>query len=824
MSTDDTNYLQRLNSHLFRPNRARDALSRLTSIFEHNNPFKNPKPKGRAMSSGGGGNSPKVNPYLHKHGGGEPDKGEHRPPAPDLLKPPSAIVSPRNKTYFQQFISAKHLPDDEHPILIKNNHGKLRDFVKYRPLVTDAMSITSRTTASLSDLFATNSTSRRTATLSTSKETSSSRETSNEDVSFKSSTLPTIFDEMIDTVYNSHSHNGYNSATSNSSLNKEDDRTNVVKPIRDWNRDWNRENSHHHHSVHHANNHITHTLVNELNHNHMAHLSSSPVTVPKSTASPMANHRLTTGATHKVTTLLAPHRTPAHVIITKKGNYTTNNSSKYFATPSYNLEKKKPVRFTLKPFVISTHDTDKKQQQPQQHQQAQQPSYSDAPIKVNSYEDLDVSYSTTAMPMDSSYEISNGDLNIKHPNHPQLIVHSNQHLKSPSQFSKNKFNSTASLVNNSQRNNTKLANISKWPQKASTAATLAATSSQISQQTTKQQQVSSEQQSLSTAGTSSEEDDHTFTQLQSQHQANKSPFQGHHHSNFSGSVTQRPTLQVTQLQGVYTKPDSDLVHSDAITVMDHDSSSEQQQQQSSAFNPHTSTTIMHNNLVVSYKLGRPLPSTINTSGEQQQQQFSTTPSFALQQTNEQISQTNILNKKPDKSKLPSQLSNTKINQTLTKLPKPPIKHKPSPSGSSPNKINQVSIQQTQSSTPLSPPRRVGLLPFNQQQQTIQQHETQQQQVISSTHNHTSSHTHHHNHTTGHQNHHHSYGYVNGELESFIRISNLVIFFSFNDQVLTLSYLNLQPSTLRQCRPCQFQRHHLILCIGIRFSPGSASTR
>ena len=730
MSTDDNNYLQRLNSHLFRPSRARDALSRLTSILEHGNPFKSAKPKARALSSS---SSPKLNPYLHKHVA-EPDKGEHNAPA-ELLKPPSAVVSPRNRTYFQQFISAKHLPDDEHPILIKNNHGKLRDFVKYRPLVTvaDPMSITSRTTASLTDLVG-NGTSRRTASLSTSKESSSSRETSDEDVSFKSSTLPTVFDEMIDTVYNAHSSNNLNYTVS---LHKDDDRTNVVKPIREWN---------HHHSIHHANNHITHALADELN--HVSHPSSSAAsTVPKSTASPMANHRLTTGATHKVTTLLAPHRTPAHVIITKKGNYTTNNSSKYFATSSYNLEKKKPVRFTLKPFVISTHDTDKKQQQ-----QSQQPAYSDNPVKVNSYEDLDVSYATTAMPMDSSYEISNGDLNIKHPNHPQLIVHSNQHLKPP--FSKSKFNSTASLsANNSQRNNTKLANISKWPLKTTTATTV----SKISEQTTKQQAIGQQQSlasSLSTPGSSSEEDDQTFTQLQSQHQANKSPFQNHHHNNYS--VTQRPTLQVTQLNGVYTKPDSDLVHSDAITVIDHDSSEQQQQQQQQQFNPLTSTTIMHNNLVVSYKLGRPLPSTINVSGEQQ---FSTTPSYLQQQTNEQISQTNILNKKPDKAKLPSQLaSNSKGNHTLAKLPKPPIKHKPS--ASSPNKANHVnSIQQTaaQSTAAQSPPRRVGLAPFQQQQ--TQQHE-QQQQVISSTHNHNSSHTQHHN-TTGHQNHHHSYGYVNG---------------------------------------------------------------
>ena len=770
MSVDD-NYLQKINSHLFKPYRARDAFNRLSSIFDHNNPFKN---RPRARSLGGSSNLNKINPYLHKFNSNNLDSNEKV----QELKPPSVIVTPRNKTYFEQLIaSSKNLADDEHPILIKNNHGKLSDFVKFKPLVTlsdlDKISISSRTTSSLLDLFSSNNATSKRATSNESKESGSSSVGSNE-----ANTLPTVFDEMID-IYNSNNANNNNLNYSTLIVSNKDDDRNIVKPIRDWNN--------HHHSIHHLNNHINHNLNNNLNHNHLNHLSSatdsSSVLLMKSTASPMNNHRLTTtsAGSHRHTTVQSPHRTPAHVIITKKGNYTTNNSSKYFATPSYNLEKKKPVRFSLKPFVVSTHDTDKKQQQQQQVYNE-----NDNPIKVNSYEDLDFSYSTTAMPMDSSYELTNDNLNIKHPNHPQLIVHSNQHLKTPFS-SKHKFNTTSSITLSTKRNNTKIANIAKWPLKI--------TNTKISQQqqqlnNNKGGQIYHQQQhnltpvSINSLPSASSEDDHIFTQLQSQHQANKSPFQNqhhhiHHHFNYSNFVTQRPILQVTQLNGVYTKPDSDLVHSDAITVMDHDSSEQFTQQQQQQFNQQTSTTIMHNNLVVSYKPGRPLPSSlINTSGEQL---AATTPSYLMQQSEQQIAQSNILNtnnnKKPDQLKQPSpQLINTtKTNYTLIKLPKPPIKHKPINSSSSSSNNNhkfnfnhhvnsihhQASLQQSFSSA-AQPPRRVGVLPFSQiSQQTTQQTEQQpihQQQLISSTHNHTTTSSSHHNTTSGHQNHKHPSGY------------------------------------------------------------------
>lgn len=737
MSTDE-NPVQKLdvnsdNNHFFKHYRARDALNRLTSIFENNNPFN--RPKGRSL----GNSSPKINPYLKHSQLDQNGKAKE-------LKPPSVIVTPRNRTYFQQLLASKQVPDDEHPILIKNNHGKLSDFVKpFRPLtvtlseLANSISISSRTTASLLDMFNKNTSTSKRANLNTSKESASSSKendaSSSEDM--KTSTQPTVFDDETD-IFNHKDANKNLNYTSLVLGNKDEDRlwnssANIVKPIRDWN------NRNH---LAHLNNHLAHHhTVNGHNHNHNGHLSSAtgvpPHSVSKSTASPIINHRLTTGSSHKHTTMLSPHRTPAHMIITKKGNYTTNNSSKYFATPSYGLEKKKPVRFSLKPVVVSTGDSDRKQQVYTEN---------DNPIKVNSYEDLDFVYSTTAMPSDSSYE---SGLNIKHPDHPQLIVHSSQHLKNP--FG-TKSNVSLSAGWNSQRNNTKIANISKWPLK-NTVTKIHNTNQHHNHHqnhTTKgTSHPTAIYQSLVTSSSTSSEEDDSFTQLQSQHQASKNP---HSHNYNYSTITQRPVLQVTQLNGVYTKPDSESIHSDAITVIDHDSS----EQQFTQPNQQTSTTIMHNNLIVSYKPGRPLP------GEPHY--IFTTPSSYIQQTNEQISQSNILTnkndvkRKPDHhQKLPSSpVSNTKTNYTLSKLPKPPIKHRPNPLNI-PNKTNslteqQATVQQQSIAGALQPPRRVGVLPFSQQQEQIHQ-----QQLISS--NHTSSH-HSHNSTSGHQPHRHQNGYVN----------------------------------------------------------------
>ena len=71
--------------------------------------------------------------------------------------------------------------------------------------------------------------------------------------------------------------------------------------------------------------------------------------------------------------------------------------------------------------------------------------------------------------------------------------------------------------------------------------------------------------------------------------------------------TQRPNLQVTQLVSSHTRPDSDLVQSSALTVVDESSSL-------SASSPWPSlpTTVMHNNLVVSYKPGRTSPHATKT--------------------------------------------------------------------------------------------------------------------------------------------------------------------------------------------------------------------
>lgn len=732
MQTDD-NYLQKTAlNHPFKNYRARDAFNRLSSLFEYN-PFKNLKPKGRSLSTG---SSNKINPFLKPS---VENNDNPMPIGPVDLKPPSAIVTPRNRTYFENLIaSSKHLPDDEHPIIIKNNHGKLRDFNRLKPSTLsdlNTLGMTSRTTVSLHETA--NYTTKKLNAFSSSKENGSS-----EEISFKSSTLPTVFDEDTDSFHsNNTSSNNYSAYNSSSSIN-------IVKPIREWN------NINH---LAHLNNHLVHNAVNHLNHiNHHSDSSS----FSKTTSSPVVSHRLTTTTnSNRQTTALNSHRTPAHVIITKKGNYTTNNSSKYYATPSYNLEKKKPMRFSLKPLLISTNDQDRKQSS---HSSVY--NENDNPIKVNSYEDLDFSYSTTAMPMDIGYDAShNNQLNIKHPEHPQLIVHSNQHTKHPP-FTKTKSNITISTANN-QRNNTKLANISKWSTKLSPFKINQLLNNHTIKIPTQAPQVNQQQFSQQISSTtSSSEEDHSFTQLQSQHQANgpnKSPF-----NPFQNLATQRPILQVTQLSGVYTKPDSDMVHSGAITVMDGDSSEQQQQQQqhSSSSLPNTSTTIMHNNLVVTYKPGRPLPSSIiNSSGEQQI--ISTTPSFLPQQhMNEHVSQDNILN---NKNKRPSTQSNTntKTNYTLSKLPKPPVKNKINQLNnlsSSSNKIHHVnknhlhsSQQQQQVSTNAQPPRRVGL--FGQQQTIQHDHQIHEQQHH---HNHTiSSSSIKNNSTSGHHTHRHS-GYVN----------------------------------------------------------------